>query len=87
MIPESCPNCGADVPPNAKCCPECGSDENTGWSDAAHSDRLGLPGEQFDYDNFVKEEFGRKGVTRGIRVFWWMVAVVVLLLFLFWIVR
>jgi hypothetical protein len=87
MTPESCPNCGADVPPNAKCCPECGSDENTGWSDDAHSDRLGLPSDQFDYDKFVKEEFGTKRESRGIGLFWWVVAVIVLVLFLVWIVR
>ena len=34
--PEVCPNCGADVPRNAKSCPECGSDESTGWSDETH---------------------------------------------------
>jgi NMD protein affecting ribosome stability and mRNA decay len=32
MTLEICPNCGADVPRNAKACPECGSDENSGWS-------------------------------------------------------
>ena len=43
MSPDSCPNCGADVPRNAKTCPECGSDEKTGWSDNAYAGRLGLP--------------------------------------------
>ena len=58
MPPEVCPNCGAEVPRNAKACPECGSDENTGWSETAYASNLGLPDEEFDYDEFVKEEFG-----------------------------
>lgn len=87
MSPESCPNCGAPVPPNAKACPECGSDEQTGWSGAAATDALGLPDEEFDYDDYVNREFGKEGpVPRGIRWFWWVagialvIGVVVLLL-------
>src|ERR1041384_1119375 len=37
MTPEICPNCGAEVPRQAKACPECGSDEKTGWSEEAHA--------------------------------------------------
>ena len=58
MSPEVCPNCGAEIPRNAKACPECGSDEKTGWSETAYASGLGLPDEEFDYDEFVKEEFG-----------------------------
>jgi hypothetical protein len=58
MPPEVCPNCGTEVPRNAKACPECGSDENTGWSKTAEVGNPGLPDEEFDYDGFVKEEFG-----------------------------
>ena len=58
MTPEVCPNCGAEVPCNAKACPECGSDEKTGWSETAYASGLGLPDEEFDHDEFVKEEFG-----------------------------
>ncbi|MDB6021836.1 MAG: hypothetical protein JWQ04_1693, partial [Pedosphaera sp.] len=50
---ETCPNCGADLPPKAKACPECGSDDETGWSEAAAADGLGLPDEKFNYDDFV----------------------------------
>jgi hypothetical protein len=78
MSPEVCPNCGAEVPPDAKACPECGSDERTGWSEAAHASRLGLPDENFDHDEFVKAEFGPEPVRpRGIGWFWWVVAVLV----------
>ncbi|MDB6125296.1 MAG: hypothetical protein JWQ71_4289 [Pedosphaera sp.] len=79
MPPETCPNCGAEVPPKAKACPECGSDEKTGWSGEAASSGLGLPEESFDYDDFVKREFGEdKPVPRGIAWYWWVVAVLVL---------
>jgi len=86
MPPDICPNCGAEVPPKAKACPECGADEKTGWSDAARADGLDLPDEHFDYDDFVKREFGDKSpVPRGIHWFWWVVALVVAAAFLtFW---
>jgi uncharacterized membrane protein YvbJ len=86
MAPETCPNCGADVPPKARACPECGADEQTGWSEAARTDGLDLPDENFDYNDFVKREFGEKSpLPRGIRWFWWVVALGVVILFLsFW---
>ena len=77
-----CPNCGAEVPANARACPECGSDEQTGWSDDAASGGIDLPGEPFDYDDFVKREFGKPGpVPRGVHWFWWVVAVGLILVF------
>ena len=81
MPPEICPHCGAEVPDNAKVCPECGSDETTGWSDRAAADRLGLPDEEFDYDEFIKSEFDESSATgrpRPMNWFWWMVAVIAL---------
>jgi len=84
MPPETCPNCGAEVPRNAKACPECGSDEQTGWSEEAHVDGLDLPEEKFDYEDFVEREFGSKSpVPHGIPWFWWVIGVLVLGAFLF----
>jgi hypothetical protein len=81
MPPEICPNCGTAVPPKAKACPECGADEHTGWSEEAHSDGLDLPGQPFDYHDFVKREFGRERVVpRGLHWFWWLVALAVLIM-------
>ena len=75
MPPEICPNCGAEVPPMARACPECGADEKTGWSEEAQASGLDLPDENFDYDDFVKREFGDKSpVPRGVRWFWWVIA-------------
>jgi uncharacterized membrane protein YvbJ len=86
MPPGICPNCGAAVPPNATACPQCGADEQTGWSDEARHGDLDLPKENFDYQDFVKREFGGgKPIPRGIHWFWWLVAVLVLAVLLrFW---
>jgi uncharacterized membrane protein YvbJ len=83
MSPEICPNCGAAVARGAKACRECGSDAETGWSEAAEratARDLGIPEEEFDYEEFTQREFG--GATpkpRGISWFWWLVAVVLLI--------
>ncbi len=89
MPPEICPNCGADVPRKALACPECGADEKSGWSEDAYADRLGLPDDDFNYDEFVKEEFGptRKARPRGISLFWWIVAILVLAAFVYPLLR
>lgn len=82
MPPEICPNCGARVPPRAKACPECGSDEKTGWADDAQTGALDLPDPEFNYDDFVQREFGgKKPIPRGIHWAWWLVAVLLVLVF------
>jgi type II secretory pathway component PulL len=84
MPPENCPNCGADVPPKAKCCPECGADEQSGWSDTAYADKLGIPDDAFDYNEFVQQEFApARTKPRGIHWVWWITALILVLLFLF----
>ena len=73
---ETCPNCGAEVPSEAKACPGCGADDQTGWSEQAGNDGLDLPDDCFDYDKFVKEEFGPgRNKPHGIRWFWWVIAI------------
>ena len=79
MSPQVCPNCGADVPRNAKACPECGSCEQTGWSEEAATDHLGLPDDSFDYNEFVEQEFGTsKPIPRGLHWLWWLVGLMLL---------
>lgn len=79
---DECPHCGADLAPNAKVCPECGSDEQTGWSEAAKEDALGIPDESFNYNEFVQREFEGKDVgSRSFHWVWWLVAVVLLAAF------
>ena len=80
MAPEYCPNCGAAVPDGARACPECGADEQTGWSERAHAQRLDLPDEDFDYAEFARNEFEHRPLRRrGPQRLWWVVAVVTLL--------
>ncbi len=62
-------------------CPECGADEKTGWNDRARAQNLDLPDDEFDYDEFVKEEFGEKKEhatkTEGVSWLWWIVALLI----------
>ena len=78
--PETCPNCGADVPRNARACPECGSDESTGWSENAEKQSLGLPDDEFNDDEFVQREFAKpkRSPTRWL---WTVVALALLICF------
>jgi len=62
----TCPNCGTTVRADAKACPECGSDEQTGWGAAAEEWSPDIPGghggdDEFDYDAYVRREFGGGG--------------------------
>ncbi len=81
--PEVCPVCGEEVPRGAAACPECGADERSGWrEDADTSGGLDLPDEEFDYDEFVKKEFGSEVKPEGIGWAWWAAAVAALLAFI-----
>ena len=87
MAPSMCPNCGAFIEDDdAVACPECGADENTGWSDHATEQRLDLPDANFDYDEFIENEFGTQNnnrvKTEGVPWWVWAVAVGILLLLL-----
>jgi len=87
--PDFCPACGAEVPSHARACPECGADEQTGWSDRAESQRLGLPDDEFDYDEFVQEEFGDTPRSadqvkpRHLSWLWWVVGLLLATAFVY----
>jgi hypothetical protein len=85
--PDICPVCGVVVPTNARACPECGSDEQTGWSEKARSDDLGIPDDSFDYDDFVEREFQGKEPKQKHRWLWIAVAVILLLSLVIFFVR
>ena len=86
--PEICPVCGEEVPRGAKACPECGADELSGWrEDADETGGLDLPDEEFDYDEFVKKEFGKEVRPPGIGWLWWAAAVAALLAFVAMLMR
>ena len=77
--PEMCPVCGENVPRGALACPECGADHRSGWKeDAGAYDSAGLPDEEFDYDEFVAEEFGTGHKPKGIATTWWIAAIVLI---------
>lgn len=79
--PFECPICGNRVPAKAKACPSCGACDKTGWNeDATAADGLDLPDEDFDYDKFTQEEFGTPRKRQGIKLVWWITAVVLLVL-------
>src|SRR5437763_4338794 len=76
--PEVCPVCGEDVPRRALACPECGADHNSGWrEDAQNYDGVDLPEGGFDYDDFVRREFGSRRPA-GIPTIWWITALLLI---------
>jgi hypothetical protein len=79
--PDICPVCGADVPSRARACPECGADEQTGWSEKARYDELGIPDDSFDYDEFVQREFQGKSPKRKLQWLWFFAALLVIVAF------
>ncbi len=69
-----------DVPPKALACPECGADHLSGWrEDADIYGGADLPDGDFDYDEYVRREFGSSYKPAGIRTIWWITAALVLL--------
>jgi RNA polymerase subunit RPABC4/transcription elongation factor Spt4 len=86
MVPETCPNCGAEVPSNARACPDCGADEQTGWAESATLQRLGLSHPEFDYEEFVSRDIGgTPNRQRPMSRLWCLAALgLVLILFLLW---
>ncbi|MES2597616.1 MAG: hypothetical protein V4662_19875 [Verrucomicrobiota bacterium] len=59
--PGQCPNCGEWVPKGAVACDDCGACAKSGWKENSEIyDGVDLPDdeEDFDYDDFVKREFG-----------------------------
>jgi uncharacterized membrane protein YvbJ len=80
QAPDICPVCGEDVPRGSLACPECGADHNSGWREDTHAyDALDLPDENFDYDKFVRDEFGTTPKPVGIRIVWWIAAIVLVI--------
>ena len=82
MTPEICPNCGEMVPEKAKACPECGACEETGWSEDAKADALGVPDDSFDYDDYIKREFEENPkIKRKLSAVWFITGSILLIAF------
>jgi uncharacterized membrane protein YvbJ len=78
-----CPVCGEDVPSRALACPECGADHTSGWQDDADAyDAVDLPDRDFNYDEFIREEFGSAPKPAGVKTIWWIVAIVLVIVFI-----
>jgi hypothetical protein len=80
--PKTCPVCDEDVPRIALACPECGADHTSGWrEDAEAYDALDLPNEDFNYEEFVRQEF-ESSRRPAINRVWWITAVVLIAAFI-----
>ena len=80
--PEVCPVCEEDVPRDALACPECGADHNSGWrEDAETYDGVDLPEHDFNYDDFVRQEFARHAKPAGLKTIWWIVGIALIVAF------
>ena len=81
--PEVCPSCGEDVPRDALACTECGADHNSGWrEDVDTYDAVDLPDEGFNYEEFVKREFGSSLKPAAIKPVWWITAILLIVAFI-----
>ena len=75
--------CGEDVPRGSLACPECGADHKSGWREDANTyDALDLPEDDFSYDAFVREEFGKSSKAAGGNIVYWLAAIVLIIAFL-----
>ncbi|MCP4888337.1 MAG: zinc ribbon domain-containing protein [Planctomycetaceae bacterium] len=73
-----CPHCGAEIKADAKFCRFCGSSEADGWAEEGDwSD----DSEDFDYEEFVADNFGDSSATTQVSPGWRAVAVILLILF------
>lgn len=77
-VPAHCPHCGEPVSESARFCRHCGSSEADGWGDSDDS----ILEEEFDYDEFVENEFSQKRVTTRLHPVWKLAAVLVIIAFL-----
>jgi len=83
--PGECPSCGEYVPLGARACPGCGADERTGWNDDTRYDGLDLPEDAFDDASDTLRHQATQNTPR--RPIFVLVAILLLALMLFWIVR
>jgi transcription elongation factor Elf1 len=81
----NCPHCGAQVRVGAAACRACGSDADTGWSDEAETYAAGFDAgyggeDDFDYDEYIREEFPDQAAEPPATNWKRWVAVVIILL-------
>lgn len=79
-----CPYCGSDVRVGEPC-PGCSKKAKRtktarrSWEQKKTHDGLDLPDDDFDYEEFVAREFGKKPYRAlGLKWYWWALGVAVL---------
>ena len=89
-----CPTCGSEVKVGAVC-PGCvpkrhrrkkrvraGPKKRKPWEQDAIYDGIGIPDDEFDYEDFIQKEFSKKPHRKlTIKWYWWLTGVVLLGLF------
>ena len=77
-----CPFCGREVRVGKKCsgcAPKIKVSKRPSWEQDEAKDGLGLADEDFDYEQFVKLEFGKAPhQVLGIKWYWWLLGVALL---------
>ena len=77
--PETCAQCGAEIPRGARACPHCGADERTGWREDSPYDGLDLPEEAWTDDEAART--GSRRGRHGLRWYWLALGILILLAF------
>ncbi len=95
-----CPECNAEVSVGSQGCQACGprkiakkmklkkrkkiARERKSWEQGSSYDGLDLPDDDFDYEDYVEREFGKKPHRKiGIAWYWWLTALILFLWMLF----
>ncbi len=60
----SCPNCGAELAAGVQFCRHCGGSEESGWGDDWQDEYGRQEDDDFDYDEFVRNEFPEQAIHR-----------------------
>lgn len=73
-----CPHCGAAIGAKATFCRHCGGSDSDAWRDEGEID---TDIDDFDYEQFVDENFSERVTNTQTPTLWRFVAVMLLLLF------
>ena len=78
----ACPSCGAEVRVGSRGCSRCGPGLPEDWLEEEHLEGISLPDDpaEFDYDEYVKREFGAASRVKPPHLAWkwWIVGVLLL---------
>tara|TARA_R110002049_G_scaffold4601_5_gene32144 strand:+ start:211626 stop:211892 length:267 start_codon:yes stop_codon:yes gene_type:complete len=72
----ACRHCGEVIESRANFCRHCGSSEQDGWRDDDYDELLA--DDDFDYDEFVRDEFSGSTVNMRTSALWRWVAFILL---------